>query len=268
MASDLKTLLPNSVSRSLKQTYLWLRGLFYTGSNYHCNICNRSFRKMLPGGFDLDVINEKQIVGAGLRSHICPYCQSTDRDRLVKLYLDKSFDLKNDKFSILHIAPEPALFQKLSKYKNLVYHPAVKYHEGIYYPTDIDLVDITDLYFEDSKFDIIICNHVLEHIENDELALKELFRVLRPNGTAILQVPYSKILSETYENKDMTTSKQREEHFGQFDHVRLYGTNYSSHLEQAGFKLRLFNPEESYEKQEIIKLALFKGEKLFVVEKP
>jgi len=268
MAENLKTLLPNSVSRSIKQTYLWLRGLFYAGSNFDCNICNRSFRKMLPGGFNLAVIEEKQMVGAGVRNHICPYCQSTDRDRLVKLYLDKSFNLKTDKLSILHIAPEPALYNILSKYKNLVYHPAVKYHEGIYYPKNIDLVDITDMYFENSKFDIIICNHVLEHIENDIVALREIFRVLRRNGTAILQVPYSRVLSETYENKDMTTSRQREEHFGQFDHVRLYGDDYSSRLEKAGFKLKLFYPETSYKKQEIVKLALFKGEKLFVVEKP
>lgn len=268
MNSRIKNILPNSLARSLKQMYLCLRGLLYQGTKYKCNLCNKEFRKMIIGGFDLPVITEKQIVGAGIRQHICPYCQSTDRDRLVALYLNHFFDFENTKMSILHIAPEPALFKQLSKCKNINYIPAVKYHEGFYYPEDITLVDITDMHFGNGEFDIVICNHVLEHIENDKLAISEIFRVLRKGGTAILQVPYSTLLNKTYENPLMTTVAQREEHFGQFDHLRIYGADYPNRLDDGGFKVDLFSPDSVLKQDDINKLSLFENEKLFVATKP
>lgn len=268
MIEQIKNILPNTTARIFKQFYLWIRGLIYKGSRYNCNVCNRSFRRMLEGGFDLPVIKEKQIIGAGIRNHICPYCQSTDRDRLVQLYLDNSYKIENKKIKLLHIAPEPALFNRINKLKNIVYTPATKYHEGIYYPKNITLVDLTDMHFNDGEFDMIICNHVLEHIDNDNLAFSEILRVLRKGGTAILQVPYTNLLDETYENSNMTTVRQREEHFGQFDHVRLYGTDYPKKLKAIGFYVNLFDPNQVLETKEIIKLSLFQGEKLFVATKP
>jgi len=268
MNSQIKNILPNSLARQIKQTYLWVRGILFCGSKYKCNLCDRGFRKMLNGGFDLPVIHEKEIVGAGIRKHICPYCQSTDRDRLVKLYLDHSFKLKDNIISILHIAPEPALYKSLSKLKNINYIPAVKYHEGIYYPKDITLVDITDIHFESEEFDLVICNHVLEHIEDDKLAINEIFRVLKKGGKAILQVPYSNLLKETYEDANIKTVEQREKHFGQFDHVRLYGTDYPDKLRHCGFDVDLFSPESVIDKNKIAKLSLFKNENLFIANKP
>jgi len=268
MISRIKHILPKSSARLSKQLYLWARGIFYAGEKFDCNVCNRSFRKMLQGGFNLPVISKMEIVGAGVRNHICPYCQSTDRDRLVQLFLDKSYKIANKKIKILHIAPEPALYKRLSKLKNIDYVPATKYHEGIYYADDITIVDITDMHFNDGEFDMIICNHVLEHIDNDQLAFTEIFRVLRNGGTAILQVPYSNLLDKTYEDPSMNTVKLREEHFGQFDHVRLYGTDYPQKLEDIGFNLNLFDPVDVLEKKEINKLSFFEGEKLFVATKP
>jgi SAM-dependent methyltransferase len=266
--SQFKDKLPNSSARSLKQMFLFVRGIFYYGRKYHCNICNRNFRKMLKGGFNLKVISEKQIIGAGIRNHICPFCQSTDRDRLVQLYLDTTKILNSNSHKLLHIAPEPSLYSQLIKRKNINYIPAVKYHEGIYYPKNITLVDITDMCFNNEEFDMIICNHVLEHIDNDIVALSEIHRVLRKGGIAILQVPYSNLLNKTYENVEMTTVAQREEHFGQFDHVRLYGTDYQSKLESAGFMVQQFDPKSVIKNVEIEKLALFANENLFVAFKP
>jgi len=268
MISQIKNILPNSIARNLKQFYLWIRGIIYHGSKYKCNVCKRDFRKMLNGGFDLPVIKEKQIVGAGIRQHICPFCLSTDRDRLVELFLDHSYKIEKQKIKLLHIAPEPALFRRLNKLKNIDYIPATKYQEGIYYPKDITLVDLTDMHFNDGEFDLIICNHVLEHIEDDKLAFSEILRVLRSGGTAILQVPYSNLLEQTYENSSMTTVSQRKEHFGQFDHVRLYGTDYPQKLKDIGFYVNLFDPNLVLEAEEISKLSLFSGEKLFVATKP
>ena len=268
MITRIKQRLPNSFARSIKQIYLSLRGLLYSGTKYNCNLCHKSFRKMMEGGFDLPIIKEKQIIGAGIRNHICPYCQSTDRDRLVKLYLDNHFNLTDQPIKVLHIAPEPSLNNMFNKLDNVNYIPAAKYHEGIYYPDNLTLVDLTDMHFEEAEFDLIICNHVLEHIEEDNLAFSEIYRVLRKGGTAILQVPYSELLDKTHEDASMTTYSQREKHFGQFDHVRLYGKDYQEKLETAGFKVTLFNPLSIDAEKKVNKLSLFKGEKLFVTTKP
>lgn len=267
MNSFIKNNLSNSSARKIKQVFLRLRGLFYYGNKYYCNICNKSFRKFLDGGFDLQVIKDMEIVGAGRRPHICPNCQSTDRDRLIKSFFDNNKDLMTCEIKLLHIAPEPSLNNYLKKLKNIDYITAAKYHEGIYYPEDMILVDLTDMHFSDSEFDFIICNHVLEHIDNDKLALSELFRVLRKGGTAILQVPFSSKLNETYENSDIKTVKEREEHFGQFDHVRLYGKDYPNKLTNAGFILNTYQVKNNLEKKEIDRLKLFKNEPLFVVTK-
>lgn len=268
LSSQIKNRLPNSSARSLKHMFLWVRGIIFYGSKYKCNICNKGYSKMLKGGFDLPIIKEKQIIGAGLRNHICPYCLSTDRDRLVQLYLDNSKIIEKDIHKLLHIAPEPSLYNKLIKLKNIDYVPAVKYHEGIYYPKNITLVDITNMQFNNTEFDMVICNHVLEHIDDDTVALSEILRVLRKGGKAILQVPYSKINNKTYENARITSTNQREKHFGQFDHVRLYGTNYQQKLKDVGFDVELFDPALILSQIEINKLALFKDEKLFVATKP
>lgn len=267
MISIIKNNLSNSKARRIKQVFLRLRGLFYYGNKYYCNLCNKSFRKFLVGGFDLQVIKDMEIIGAGRRMHICPNCQSTDRDRLIKSYLDNNYDLISDKIKLLHIAPEPSLNNYLKKLKNIDYITAAKYHEGIYYPEDMVLVDLTDMHFSASEFDFIICNHVLEHIDDDKLALSEIFRVLRKGGMAILQVPFSNKLDETYENSAIKTEKERDKHFGQFDHVRLYGKDYPSKLAKIGFKLNTYKAENNLNSTEIEKLKLFKNEPLFVVTK-
>lgn len=267
MNSFIKNNLSNSNARMFKQVFLRLRGLFYYGNKYHCNICNKSFRKFLDGGFDLQVIKEMEIIGAGRRMHICPNCQSTDRDRLIKSFFDNNNKLIDNKIKLLHIAPEPSLNNYIKKLTNIDYITAAKYHEGIYYPEDMILVDLTDMQFSDSEFDFIICNHVLEHIDNDKLALSELFRVLKKGGTAILQVPFSNKLNISYENSDIQTAKEREEHFGQFDHVRLYGKDYPDKLTNAGFILNFYEVESNLNKSEIDRLKLIKNETLFVVNK-
>lgn len=264
MFRPVSNMIPNT-ARGIKKIYLMLRGLYYSGSTYKCNLCGNTFRSMLKGGFDLDVIKEKQIVGAGLRNHICPFCQSTDRDRLVKLFLDTKKDITSNTLKVLHIAPEPSLYNYFSTLENLSYIPAAKYHEGIYYPKNMSLVDLTDMDFPDNEFDIIICNHVLEHIKDDNLAMHEIYRTLRKGGFAILQVPYSLVLNETYENDKIILSAEREKYFGQFDHVRLYGLDYSNKLKNSGFIVEEFISPNKIDNQT---LKLFDGEKLFVVNKP
>lgn len=267
MKDLLISILPEQFSRSIKRLYLAFRRLYYIGDNYECPICANSFRSMIPGGFDLQVIKEKNIIGAGLRkNNVCPYCLSTDRDRLVFQYLEKETDVFKDKVKILHISPEPALYRNLKKRKNILYVTGTKYSEGIYYHKDIDSVDLLELPFSDGEFDLVICNHVLEHIVDDKKAMSEIYRVVNTGGSAILQVPISNQLEFSYEDNSIVEEKQREKHFGQFDHVRIYGRDYSSRLENAGFLVQKYFPiDESNDNKN--RFALNKEEKLFIAHK-
>ncbi len=269
MNNTLKKLLPEEVSRFAKTIVLNFQKYYFAGDSYYCPICESSFRKMLTGGFDLEVIKEKQIIGAGLRPNtVCPYCQSTDRDRLIFLYFKNKLDIFNQKLKILHIAPEPALYKFLKKQKNLLYYTGTKYSEGIYFHQNIDSVDLLQIPYKDEEFDLVICNHVLEHIVDDAKAMSEIFRVIYKGGSAILQVPISNIIDSTYEDETITISSEREKHFGQFDHVRIYGKDYVNRLENAGFRVETYNAfKDNSNHEKLNKLSLNKNENLFIAHK-
>ncbi len=267
---SVKKYIPPAPARLFKRLFLTVRGFYYQGNKYTCPICGHSFRKMLPGGYDLPVIREKHIVGAGHRENdICPYCQSTDRDRLLFLFLQNETDFFSKPNLVLHIAPEPALYRVFSKAKNITYHPATKYSEGFYYSSKVETADLLDLRFDESTFDWVICNHVLEHIPNDQKAMAEIFRVLKPNGKAILQVPISLKLEKTFEDDRITTPQDREKYFGQFDHVRIYGTDYVKRLETAGFIVHKIRQDKHFTTvKDLRKYAVNPEEIIFLCEKP
>jgi len=269
MQNKLKKIIPPKLGYILKHLYLGLRGAYYFGTRYKCPVCGYGFRKMLPGGFDLKVIEDMEIVGAGRRENdVCPFCQSTDRDRLVYLYLKYETPFFREKISFLHIAPEPALYKVFKKAKNIDYHPGTKYYEGFYYNSSVEVIDLLELPFKDNSFDWIMCNHVLEHIPDDVSAMNELFRVLKPGGKGILQVPYSLKLEKTYEDERYRTPEERERHFGQFDHVRIYGKDYPERLKGCGFNVKVIDQNiDMPHVKNIDKYALNKKEQLFVVEK-
>lgn len=259
----------SSVKYFVKKVYLGLRGMYYIGKKYHCPICNRHFRKMLAGGFDLPIIKEHEIVGAGLRdNNICPYCQSTDRDRLIYLFLKDYSGMLQTKMKVLHIAPEPSLYNVLRKLDNILYFPGTKYMEGIYYQKNINIVDVLNLPYKNEEFDLVMCNHVLEHIPDDLKAMKELYRVLVPGGTAILQVPISYKLEKTFEDFSVVDPKEKEKYFGQFDHVRIYARDYADRLTAAGFNVRMTSPEtEDWHIQQLDSYALNKKEQFYHITK-
>ncbi len=268
MKSLIKKLIPFGLAKVLRGIWQRLMSLYYYGRKYECPFCGNTFRKLLDGGFDLPVIKEKEIIGAGRRpNNICPRCYSTDRDRLIYTYLKKYSPIFEEELSVLHIAPSGSLKSLLSSLKNLNYQSGVKYHEGFYYSKNISLIDITELIFKDNSFDVIFCNHVLEHIHDDRKAMGELFRVLKPRGWAILQVPISHLLDKTYENPTITDPKEREAHFGQFDHVRIYGKDYVNRLSEIGFRVKEFIPSTKIKEKNIERFAINKNEILFVVFK-
>jgi len=270
MKNEIKKIIPPFLGKIIKRTWLWFRRWYYAGSRYECPLCGHEFRKMLPGGFDIPVLEEKQIIGGGYRENdICPYCLSTDRDRLIYLYLKNETDFFDHVQTVLHIAPEPALYRILRKSPLLDYFPATKYAEGFYYGNKTQAADLLDLPFEGATFDWVICNHVLEHIPNDHLAIQEIFRVLKPQGQAILQVPYSPILNTTFEDPSIISEADRKKYFGQFDHVRIYGNDYSNRLEENGFQLQTIEQKEGFKKvKDIEKYALNPREKIFLCQKP
>ncbi len=194
--------------------------VFYRGNNVECPICEHRFRKFLPYG------------PKGMNNRLCPKCLSLERHRLIWLYLKEKTGFFSDKLRLLHIAPEQTFLDKFKKMSNLDYVTA-----DLESPIADVKMDIRDMPFDDNSFDVVLCNHVLEHIDDDKKAISEIRRVLKKGGWAILQVPLDCNLETTYEDLSITDPKQREKLFGQYDHVRLYGRDYGSILAQSGLKI-------------------------------
>jgi SAM-dependent methyltransferase len=264
----LKEILPFWLAKKLKGAYQKLSGLAFRGQNYYCPYCNNSFRKLRPGGIDLPVIYEKQIIGAGYRlNDVCPRCNSLDRDRLIYLYLTLKTNIMTAPLKVFHVAPEGCIRAMLSVLPNITYEAGMKYHQGFYYDKNTTILDISKLEFEDDTFDVIICNHVLEHIEDDLKAIGELYRVLKPGGWAILQVPISRVLETTFEDPAVRTPEEREKIFGQFDHVRIYGQDYPKRLENRGFIVARHNPYRDKWPAELDRFAINPEEDIFIAYK-
>ena len=210
---------------------------FFRGHKFKCPLCNNTLRKFLPGGLLHPVLKEKRIVGGGYRQNCkCPCCKASDRVRLIYLYLLYKTDIFNRSIRLLHVAPEINLRKQFQECKNIDYLTA-----DLYDSSAMVKMDITNIQYPDTSFDVIICNHVLEHVIDDHQAMSELYRVLKWGGWAILQVPISLQLQQTYEDLTITTPKAREIAFGQNDHVRIYAKDYRDRLEKVGFQVEEFN---------------------------
>lgn len=222
--------------------------LINKGDKYKCSFCEYNAKRMLPIGEDLPVLIEKEVIGGGLRDGICVKCGSFDRERLIHVYLKYEFKLEEHKdIKILHIAPE----KNLSNYildLNLNYTCGDLFTEGYEYPSHVADMNVLSLPFDENHFDLVICNHVLEHIPNDTDAMKEIYRVLKSSGKAILQVPISNNTQETFEDFSIIDPNEMERAFGQFDHVRIYGQDYSDRLSSVGFSVDRVNISKKYQK--------------------
>ncbi|MEO9483592.1 MAG: methyltransferase domain-containing protein [Ekhidna sp.] len=197
-----------------------IMAIFYRGNNVECPVCESRFREFLPYGRLTSRSNA-----------LCPKCLALERHRLIWLYLKRKTDFFTKEAKMLHIAPELCFMDRFEALDSLEYITA-----DIESPLAKVKMDIHEIPFEDDSVDIIFCNHVLEHVEDDLKALSEMQRVLRPDGWAILQVPFFYPLPETtYEDKAITDPKEREKAFGQDDHVRMYGEDYGKRLASAGF---------------------------------
>jgi len=252
-----------SGSPFLKSLYLKSRYATYflfLGNNFECVFCRKRFRKLLSSGLKQPVLIEKKVISGGYRPNcICPFCGSSDRSRHVYLYLKNKTNIFHEKVKILHVAPE------LELKKAFLSNPKINYVSVDIEPNLAMIqMDITNIQFEDNEFDVIICNHVLEHIPNDRKAISELFRVMRKGGFAILQIPISFSIEKTLEDPTADTPELREKTFGQQDHVRIYGRDYLKRLSDAGFLVKLYSFAEENGSSEAQKLGLITDEKVFI----
>lgn len=241
MSNTIKKIIP----KSLREQYrLWK----HKGDKYTCPICDYSSDSFFKLGHNVDVLVKNNVVGAGIRAAGCHKCRSNDRARILYVFLrDKTDFLKNpEKYRILHIAPEKHLTKKMLEYPFKEYVCGDLFTPGYNYPEHVVNMNVLDIPFEDNRFDLVICNHVLEHVEPDLDAMKEIRRVLKNGGKAILQVPLSLTMEETFEDSSVTDPDQRELVFGQYDHVRIYGQDYYTRLEQSGFIVEKINISKEY----------------------
>lgn len=223
---------------------------YLKGNKYTDPIDNKSFRKFLPYGYEI----QRQNV-------LSPSTLSLERHRLLWLYLTNETNFFTSKKKVLHMAPEQCF---LSRFKKLN-------HE--YITADIDSpiadvkADIVNLPFNDNSFDVVFCNHVLEHIQDDAKAMKELFRVMKKGGMGVFQVPQDLNRDVTFEDNSITDPKERAKIFGQYDHVRVYGRDYFDKLRSLGFKVEEVNYSQKISSELSRRYRLMEGELLPVVFK-
>lgn len=175
----------------------------------------------------------------------CPFCSSYDRERHLLMFFDKINIWKQlPNFHILHFAPEKNLSEKIE------FLNPIKYIKADFNPTQKDLkkIDATAIPYENDTFDLIICNHVLEHIPNYLTAISEIYRVLKPKGIAILQTPYSKLLSKNFEDENINTDSLRYFFYGEKDHYRIFSEqHFFNDLRNVGFNLKVLQNREVFD---------------------
>ena len=225
----------------------WLKGNHYTDP-----IDGKSFKKFLPYGY------EKQ------RDNVLsPSTLSLERHRLLWLYLQSETDFFVKPLKMLHFAPEQAFYRRFRQQQNLDYTTT-----DLSSPLADVKADICQLPFEDNTFDVIFCNHVLEHIPDDTQAMRELYRVLKPGGWAVLQIPQDLSRATTFEDDSITDPKERAKIFGQYDHVRVYGRDYFDKLRSIGFEVQEIDYTQTLSKEQVECYCLADGEIIPIVKKP
>ncbi|MBZ9651328.1 class I SAM-dependent methyltransferase [Psychroflexus montanilacus] len=226
--------------------------LAYRGEAFKDPIDGRTFSKFLPYGYEKQRLNV-----------LSPSTLSLERHRLLWLYLQHKTDFFTKQQKVLHFAPEQAFYKRFRNLKHLDYTTT-----DLNSPIADVKADICDLPFEDNSFDTIICNHVLEHIEDDTKAMMELYRILKPKGMAILQIPQDLDRKTTFEDNSIVDPKERAKIFGQYDHLRVYGLDFFDKLRSIGFEVNEEDYTAEMKDSEIDYYRLQKGEIIPVCFKP
>ena len=248
--SKTKEAIPVSLYPFIRESMGITLSFINKGDQVTCSCCQGKFSSFLPGG-----VNNRP-------NAYCPRCGSFERHRLLWLYLQQKTNFFTANLKVLHFAPEYTFQKKFLKMENLDYISA-----DLNSPLASIQADITSIPFEDNTFDVIICNHVLEHIPDDTKAMQELHRVLSKGGTAILQIPQDLNRDTTFEDDSITDPKERAEIFGQYDHLRVYGLDYFQKLRDIGFQVDEIDYTDTMTSAQIEQYRLAKGEIIPVCKK-
>lgn len=240
----------NTVPRPLliKASYIVrpIIALYLKGNTYTDPIDGKSFRKFLPYGY-----------GNQRKNALSPSTLSLERHRLMWLFLkdETNFFTSTKKLKVLHIAPEQCFLDLFKKQKNLEYITS-----DLESPIADVKADICDLPFKENEFDVVFCNHVLEHIPDDTKAMQELYRVMKKGGFGVFQIPQDLSRDVTFEDNSITDKDERAKIFGQYDHVRVYGKDYFNKLRSVGFKVDEVDYTKKIDSKQIERFCLMKGE--------
>ncbi len=248
LMSALVRYVPRKYLQRISGPGLKLAALFLRGDTVACPVCGGRFRKFLPYGR----FNARP-------NALCPNCLSLERHRLIWLFLQKQTAFFSTKQSVLHIAPEACFIPRFEKI-----------HGDQYVTADLESplakvkMDIHRMPFANDSFDVVLCNHVLEHVDDDIQAMREIARVLKPGGYAILQVPFfNPVQEKTFSDPTITDRKMREQMFGQDDHVRRYGHDYVERIASAGLEAAGNTFVDTLTTEERHRFGLVKGEVIY-----
>ncbi|WP_419212366.1 class I SAM-dependent methyltransferase [Maribacter sp. X9] len=244
-------LIPRPVLISFSYLVKPLFALYYKGTTFEDPIDGKTFRSFLPYGYE----NSRENV-------LSPSTLSLERHRLLWIFLQTHTNFFSAPLTVLHFAPEQAFYKRFRKLTHLKYTTT-----DLNSPLADVKADICKLPFKNDSFDVILCNHVLEHIPDDTKAMHELYRVLKPGGWGVFQVPQDLKREKTFEDNSITDKVERAKIFGQYDHVRIYGKDYFEKLRSIGFKVTEVNLTQELSPTEIERYRLAKGEVIPFVEK-
>ncbi len=232
-----------------------IMGLFYAGRGRLCPICGKRVRRFLPYGY----VTQRE-------DALCPRCLALERHRLLWLYIERETDLMKGYPTLLHIAPEVALKRKFEQHYGTQ-------HTEHYLTADLESplaklhFDVQHIPLADESVDVVICNHILEHVEDDRKAMRELHRILRRGGWGVVLVPQDFERETTFEDDTITSPEERTRIFGQYDHRRIYGRDYADRLRGCGFEVDEIEYEKRLSEEEQRQYATA-GERLYIVRKP
>ncbi len=246
----------NNIPRKLliRGSYFFRRISQYAnkGNMVECPVCNSHYRKFLKYGYHIVRKNA-----------LCPKCLSLERHRLIWIYLLNKTDFFTKSLRVLHIAPEQCFEERFRKMKNLDYITA-----DLGSPLADYKCDVQNLPFKENEFDVVVCNHVLEHVDDDFKAMSEILRVMKPGAFAILLVPLDFTREKTFEDPSIVSPRERKKHFLQYDHKRLYGLDYPERLKKTGFLITEDNYLDELDDELRKRFSLSEKEMMYGYKKP
>jgi SAM-dependent methyltransferase len=234
----IKASIPKQLFEPLLDLYYGVQGIAYSGDNYYCPICESKLRKF--------------------KSKSCPKCGAGIRHRTLWLFLLRKTDFFKRKLNVLHFAPEHCFYKKMKKQPNIKYLTA-----DLGSPRAMVEIDMTNIKYPDNSFEVIISSHVLEHVDDDLKAMKELYRVQSGDGWSIHLAPIDYSRNDTYEDPLIKSPDERRKIYGHYDHKRIYGMDYKKRLESSGFKVAVFKTVDFCDENEIVRMGLKKDTEIY-----